>query len=349
MTHLDRHLDGGWFPENEQRIRTALIQETDDSAQPLAAVLDFDNTCIFRDIGRGFFRCQLFALHYRISPQALAGLLPELDVVVEQRPLRLVRQQLLADYGLLHPLLVQGQRNQAMNHQACHRFTALMLWYVRVARELPSLGSTQVVTLLARLLGGFSVHELQELAHKVIKTLLAEPLTLSTRSATLPAPLGTITETYEQGLRPYPEIVNLLGWLDTANITCHIISASNEALVRAAAKHLDFPVDSENIHGIRLQEGQHGLCTSELDPNTPVTCRQGKNEAIDRHVKGRVLLVAGDADTDYEMLTRPGIPLRLLINRKQQGLISSLYTHPDYLLQGIDRTRGCFRPSRETL
>ena len=31
------------------------------------------------------------------------------------------------------------------------------------------------------------------------------------------------------------------------------------------------------------------------------------------------------------------------------GLIAELYKQPDILLQGIDQTSGCFRPSSETL
>ncbi len=49
------------------------------------------------------------------------------------------------------------------------------------------------------------------------------------------------------------------------------------------------------------------------------------------------------------MLTRPEPAIRLLINRRQSGLIASLYPRPDILLQGIDQSAGCFRPSSETV
>jgi hypothetical protein len=49
------------------------------------------------------------------------------------------------------------------------------------------------------------------------------------------------------------------------------------------------------------------------------------------------------------MLTLPDVPLRLLINRKQNGLISSLYQQPNILLQGIDLRQGQFRPSRDSI
>ena len=87
----------------------------------------------------------------------------------------------------------------------------------------------------------------------------------------------------------------------------------------------------------------------EEAPDYPLTYRAGKNEIIDRFIPGHPWFVAGDADTDYDMLTRPGVTLRLLINRQLPGLIAELYQQPDILLQGIDQTSGCFRPSSETL
>ena len=81
----------------------------------------------------------------------------------------------------------------------------------------------------------------------------------------------------------------------------------------------------------------------------PLTYREGKNEIIDRFISARPWFVAGDADTDYDMLTRPGVSIRLLINRNLSGLIAELYDRPDILLQGIDQSSGSFRPSSETL
>ena len=64
--------------------------------------------------------------------------------------------------------------------------------------------------------------------------------------------------------------------------------------------------------------------------------------------EGFEVLVAGDADTDYEMLTLPEVDIRLLVNRNQTGLISTLYQDPRILLQGLDQATGRFRPFRES-
>ena len=56
----------GWFPDNLSRIQTALCAHKTrpgQQAQQPFAVFDFDNTCIFRDIGQAMFRHQLLRLY----------------------------------------------------------------------------------------------------------------------------------------------------------------------------------------------------------------------------------------------------------------------------------------------
>jgi len=129
----------------------------------------------------------------------------------------------------------------------------------------------------------------------------------------------------------------------------YVISASTEWLVEGAAQWLGFPVAADHIFGIRvrLDDGERlGIGDPEA---YPTTFRQGKAEIIRRWIEGTPVLVAGDADTDFEMLTLPGVAIRLLINRRQTGLISTLYQDPSILLQGLDLTTGRFRPSRESV
>ena len=71
---------GNWLPENYARIQEALARlaagQGGAGTRALCAVFDFDNTCIFRDIGQAVFRVQLLELRYRISPETLALLIP---------------------------------------------------------------------------------------------------------------------------------------------------------------------------------------------------------------------------------------------------------------------------------
>jgi phosphoserine phosphatase len=164
-----------------------------------------------------------------------------------------------------------------------------------------------------------------------------------------PPPIGRISASYPLGLHAYPEMRALMEQLAAQGVERYVISASTEWLVEGAAPRLGFAVDADHIYGIRVRLTEDKrLCVDDL-PGYPTTYREGKAEIITQRIAGTPVLVAGDADTDYEMLTLPGVPIRLLINRRQNGLIASLYQQPGILLQGVDLTRGSFRPSRDSI
>nr|WP_275888418.1 haloacid dehalogenase-like hydrolase [Desulfobulbus alkaliphilus] len=142
---------------------------------------------------------------------------------------------------------------------------------------------------------------------------------------------------------------DLMRMLAQAGIDSYVISASTEWLVAEAIQQLGFPVPEERIFGIRVRIDDQGLLTADNVADYPVTFREGKAEIIRRFIARPLILVAGDADTDYEMLTLPDVPVRILINRNQPGLISSLYQDPRILLQGLDLRSGRFRPHRESI
>ena len=65
MTELTQAHQGNWLPGNYARIQAALaaLPPPAERGLALAAVFDFDNTCVFRDIGQALFRVQM--LHLR--------------------------------------------------------------------------------------------------------------------------------------------------------------------------------------------------------------------------------------------------------------------------------------------
>ncbi|MDY0020223.1 MAG: hypothetical protein RBT47_09495, partial [Anaerolineae bacterium] len=65
---------GNWDPEN-----WAMMQEfitTYGPENPVAA-FDWDNTCIFQDIGEATFRYTLFNLKFKMDPETFAAVIPE--------------------------------------------------------------------------------------------------------------------------------------------------------------------------------------------------------------------------------------------------------------------------------
>jgi phosphoserine phosphatase len=341
---------GGWFPENLAQItgRWAAIAAQPATAKPVA-IFDFDNTCIFRDVGQAVFRYQAQYLRYRLRPEQLAAILPTIDGDLAGRPVITLTTALLDAYRVLYPLLITKRQEQALLLPEARLFASLLLWLTDQARKDERLGPRYVLPFMGKLLAGFSTAELRLLAVEVVEAVRTEPLGEERLTVDAPEPIGRIEANYPLGLHAYPEMLTLMHWLARQGIERYVISASTEWLVEGAAQLLGFPVTVDHVFGIRVQLDAGEVLTTNDPPAYPVTFREGKAAIIKQWIGGRTVLVAGDADTDFEMLTLPEVEIRLLINRRQRGLISSLYEDPRILLQGVDLATGCFRPSRESI
>ncbi|QQG65360.1 haloacid dehalogenase-like hydrolase [Desulfobulbus oligotrophicus] len=339
-----------WFPENLARIMDWLATVTTrPQANEPVAVFDFDNTCIFRDIGQAVFRFQLQRLQYRLIPEQLAAILPRADIQLAGRPLPAIVATLIETYQTLFPLLIFGRNKQALRLPQAELFTTLLLWFTDQARKDDRLGPRFVLPFMAKLLAGFTTDELRFFAIEVVQAAQAEPLVEEWMRTEAPDPIGPIETSFPLGLHLHPEMLALMHRLAAQGVERYVISASAEWLVEGAVRWLGFPIPADHIYGIRVGLDSGEVLTIKDPSGYPVTYREGKAAIIAHFLNDRPLLVAGDADTDYEMLTLPTADIRLLINRRQSGLISSLYTDPRILLQGLDLTNGRFRPSRETI
>lgn len=342
--------EGNWHPDNLARIITTLQSLAEQRPTPApVAIFDFDNTCIFRDIGQATFRFQIEHLRYRITPEQLAIILPQGEGELAGRPLAFIRNTLVQSYRDLWPLIASGQPTQAKQQPAYALFATLLLWCTDMARKDERFGPRYVLPFMGKMLAGLTTKEVRQLAREVVEQAGDEPLAMERFSVEAPAPIGAIEASSPSGLHPYPEMRGLMEQLAKAGIDRYVISASAEWLVEGAAPLLGFPIDNAHIFGIRVRLDADERLTIEDANDYPTTYREGKTEVIRRFIDGTPVLVAGDADTDYEMLTLPGVGLRLLINRMQTGIISNLYQQPDILLQGIDLRQGLFRPSRDSL
>ncbi|MBM9536015.1 haloacid dehalogenase-like hydrolase [Desulfobulbus alkaliphilus] len=339
-----------WHPGNLSTIRGTIQEHILGSGrQEAVAVFDFDNTCIFRDVGQAVFRYQMLHLRYRIPPGAFAALLPDREIHLTGRPLAVITTALIDAYEYLWAFIGSGEQDKARLTTEYRLFTTLLLWFADQARRDERLGPSYVLPFMGKMLAGHSLTDLRALAREVLTATTAEPLTKQTLTMDLPAPLGHIAASYSQGLHAHREMDDLMRMLAQAGIDSYVISASTEWLVAEAIQQLGFPVPEERIFGIRVRIDDQGLLTADNVADYPVTFREGKAEIIRRFIARPLILVAGDADTDYEMLTLPDVPVRILINRNQPGLISSLYQDPRILLQGLDLRSGRFRPHRESI
>ena len=295
------------------------------------------------------FRYQLLHLRYRIAPDTLAELLPTIGGDLDGRPMTAITAALIDAYRQLWPLIETGAQEKARQRPEYRLFTALLLWFTDKARKDDRLGPRYVLPFMGKLLAGYLLPELRRFAAEVVTAAMTEPLIEETLTFEAPEPLGRIASGYPLGLHAYPEMQTLMRQLQGRGIACYVVSASTEWLVEEAARLLGFPVAADHIFGIRVRLDDLGLLTTQDPGSYPITFREGKAEIIRQFIDGSPILVAGDADTDFEMLTMPEVAIRLLLNRNQTSLISSLYQDPRILLQGLDLRTGHFRPFRESL
>jgi phosphoserine phosphatase len=343
-------LPGQWSPAIYKLLNGWLmhIRET-PGTDAVVAVFDFDNTCIYRDVGKAVFRFQLSSLHFRISPTQLATLFPESMEHIGGKSFSVVKNRILSLYETLWPFLEKGQNRQALQHEGYEEFAGLLFWYYSKISKQQSLGPEYPLTFLAKLLAGYSTNELEDLTCHAIVAALHEPITTDIKTVQCCETIGVIKVYHATGLKVHHEIADLMDSLQSVGIRCCIVSASTEWIIKAATVFCGFPVQEEDIYGIRLELDETETLTTKLTENYPVTYRNGKVKIINEYIGATPVLVAGDAITDFEMLTIPLTPIRLVINHNKTDLISALYNDPRFLLQGIDKKTGSFRPHQETL
>lgn len=341
---------GSWCPANHRILNNWLASlQNNPDRHSMVAVFDFDNTCTYRDVGNAVFRFQLAGLHFQLSPFQLSELFPKNQETICGISFEQIKARILSLYSKLWPFIQNDQQKQILNKQEHTEFQDLFFWYYREARKEENLGPLYTLPLMSRLLAGYTTEQVENLTYRALLSAQQEPVYVNTKSTTTCCEsIDTIIQVeYATGLQVHTEIIDLMDQLRHCAIRSCIVSASTEWVVKAAVKHLGFPVEQKDIFGIRVQL-EEDMLTTKLADDYPVTYRTGKVEIINKEICAAPVLIAGDAVTDYEMLTIPHVPIRLIINHNKTGLISTLYDDPRFLLQGLNTTTGFFRPSRET-
>lgn len=353
-----------WFPANHQSLCQWLQRlKPGPTAEPRLAVFDWDNTCIFNDIGEASFRYLLDTLSLRLTPQALDTLLPRrlagtttFDTGIVMAALA---EDIVAAYRTLWPQIEAGDA-AAVRHSAAHRdFKAKLIYLYRALEGSKAAGARYAYAWLPCFFAGLTPQAVSDLATAAWTAGLAERPGRVTWRSSSPGHAGLLAEKFHTGLALHTEVGDLMTALQARGVQTVLISASCELLVRGVVAALGLPVAPDAIYGMRLATAD-GLLQPQLlhRGSYPHTYREGKLQIIRDHLKATPLLVAGDAETDLEMLTGlPNTQVRLLINRNAEGDLRNLYRvalQPGQrsqitLLQGRDENLGQFCSSQETI
>lgn len=175
----------------------------------------------------------------------------------------------------------------------------------------------------------------------------AEPRREIITSPEMESEAGRISVSYFVGMGDIPEMADLFHSLDREGIDVYVVSASFIDIVRAYATKNSYKFAGEKVFGLRLAKDAEGKVIPELDHSFPLTQKAGKAETIRKLIQNEnnygPILVGGDSDGDYAMLTDfKETDLGIIIDRQRHGDINRLKDEAlagsnTYILQARDQ------------
>lgn len=163
---------------------------------------------------------------------------------------------------------------------------------------------------------------------------------------------GRVSISYFIGMGDVDEMADLFHTLEEEGIDVYVVSASFIDIVRAFATKNSYKFDRDKVLGLRLAKNSEGKIIPELDHDFPLTQKSGKSETIRRLILNEnnygPILVGGDSDGDYAMLTDfCETDLGIIIDRERKGNINDLKSEAlagsnRYILQARDQFSKCF-------
>lgn len=329
------------------------------------AVFDFDNTSIFNDIEFSLLAFQIRTLRFRISPDrffaAVTTDVPDLDAGIwDGRTVRMLAQDVSDDYQALYAQYIS-------RHLGDSTVSEVPASIAESGRYLDFRAKLFALVLgvgahfdygvgcihILRLLEGMTYAEIASLANESYRFFSGMGGVDTVRwESPATGVCGKVVSEHPEGICVTGDMLNLFQHLRMNGIDVYICSASLETVVESVAcdPELGFGFDKDHVFGLRFKGGDTGLVTVEFDPGYIQTYQQGKADAINAYIapkhggKGPVL-VAGDSNGDYEMLTAfKDLKLGLIIDAGNGGAIRKLAESgdPKYIVQHRDLARGVF-------
>ncbi|MBI5622523.1 MAG: haloacid dehalogenase-like hydrolase [Elusimicrobia bacterium] len=299
---------GRWDPGVRSRIEEFIRSQGKDAPEydpntPPVAVFALNDVLIVNDLGEAVF--QRMALSSQTAVAAFDFRLDEDFWPI--LPAAFGRHRLRADYQQLLAVPVSVWPSQPA-------YRRMRKGFVRMYRDFCSQrGRKECRGLLARMFKGYSEDEAVSYAKDVILDELNRPLGLEFLEdrGSDPAP-----ERIRTGLRPVPEMKDLLAVLGKEGFDVFVVSEDSQIALRQLVKHFGLP--PERGLGIKVAMSSSTFFLSdEVEP--PFPFRSGKLEAV-LSAGGRPPAVVVARGADDAALLSYGEGLRLLIDDGDQSL-----------------------------
>jgi hypothetical protein len=308
------------------------------------AVFDWDNTCIFGDIGEAILRHQALHLEFRLSPEQLREIIPDqvhgiehINVNGQTLLLGRIKEQIVGAYEKIAGRVMA----QIGSGSACRDFSAGLLALNRGFEETPGIGCEFAYPWTVNFLLGFSPAEVCRLATEVIDRELQSGI----ENCIMSDSREHLLYRWTAGIRAFPEMADLALVLKKAGCRVIISTASNPLIVETMMQCTGFAAGQVIGMASRIE---NGILQGSLALGLAFNYGPGKVENLRQLLDREPVFTAGDSSGDYEMLTAfPGTRLKLLVHRRQVGKMAVLYKkalqgNPQYLLQDVDLDSGQF-------
>lgn len=404
-------LEGNWAPATLQAMNNLIAKNGKNSPsynpnKKPYAVFDWDNTCCYADTEEHTLIYQLENLKYKMTPDEFRTAfttgnnapIPTTDFVdpYKNEDGKSVNITKIADdvcndykyfwdnYKGLNPNAANSMTlTQIKNTDQFKDFEA-KFWFTYSAMD-STFGYDISWTWLLNFFAGYTPDEAKALATEAVLYSTTEKIQNDFFDSPLAGEAGIIKNSdpnidnyFRQGLRATPEMESLMHTLRANGIDVYVCSASLDSVIRgfASSDKFGYNVPDENVIGMKLNVTDNKYVPSIPDTNTyAINAKHGKavniNNILAQKKGYNPILIGGDSDGDYEMMTELSgfnkvtmlnnfspLQMVLLINRVKGGNFGALckiaasqmgMPNPSLVLQGRDENTGSWVPYESTL
>lgn len=340
------------------------------------AVFDFDNTTSINDVEETLMLYQIEHLCYKITPEemysVLTGNLPDVNKPYGiQTPegkicsIKMLVTDIVSDYTFLYKhycglkgnvSLMQIRRSKEyLDFRAKMRFM-----YITVGDVYSSEIADAWICFLFK---NMTAAEIGKLARQSVDYWLKMPFKEITWEAPAMGECGVVKVTLRTGFAITREIKSLYQCLQSNGIDVYICSASLKEVIEGIVTRPKYGIclDSSHVIAVMLCKDAKGRIMNVLDSSYPLTLGEGKVIAIKnmiapKHGNRGPILICGDSNGDYNMLTEfPDMKCGLIFNRYPKGPLHRLCEKArnekdsKYVLQGRNENTGTLVPSIESV
>ena len=363
---------GNWHEPVRVALQRMIDRHVNDS--DAYAVFDFDNTCAIGDCEHAVLGYIIDNLAFAFSPDELPGIflegMPDPDRPLEPGKERATARNVVMDCADLYRELLDVQSRRSIGEvrrtDAFAAFAAKMRFLrKRISRTF---GSGFGYQWSKRFYCRMTPARFRDTMHAALDAAVADgrfrrcvwrtPAARAGRSGCVEVPMFL-------GFSVPQEVKDLVRTLKESGIAVYIVSGSfQDAVLAGSDGRYGVAFPAENVFGIHMKHDAQGRLAGWADDRFPLPWAEGKPDVIRRQIAVRhhgkaPILVAGDANGDYAMLTAfAGMEAGLVFDTRPDAdsplgrLIAAARSGKGdgrYLIQGRDETLPGLRNSSESI